>query len=141
MADGLETARLRLAIAMGNPKDTTELNAARAELTKLEQEVGCFIAPGGPRVYGSGTPSGGGYRDLAEQLGDRTNNPTYAGSANREIKERTTGGLGPTTAVHNTAPYHGSSGHPHSPRDNGLPARDYSGGLPVVDYSGGGRKR
>jgi hypothetical protein len=51
LANELAEARGRVAVAMANPKDTTELNEARAELTRLEQEVGAISDK---RVYGAG---------------------------------------------------------------------------------------
>ena len=118
---------VRLARAMSKPHDTNELNAARAERTALDQQIGALASPGGPRAYGSGCgPNPTGYKHLNE-LGRGVDNATYQGRRNREITERTHG-LGPTTGSHRTSETQHATGHRATPSWAGdtLPAHDYS---------------
>jgi hypothetical protein len=89
LSDACDDARIRLARAMTDPKDTIELNNARAELTRLEQIVGAYTAPGGPRVYGSCCSANAtGYRDLHGHGETGANDVLYQGM-DRYFKQHT----------------------------------------------------
>jgi len=65
LANELAEARGRYAVAIANPKDTIELNEVKAELTRLEQEVGAISDK---RAHGSGCDADRrGIRDLHGQ--------------------------------------------------------------------------
>jgi hypothetical protein len=88
-SDACDDARIRVARAMTDPKDTIELNEARAELTRLEQIVGAYTSPGGPRVYGSGCSTNAtGYRDLHGFGETGANDVVYSG-AQRYFNQQT----------------------------------------------------
>jgi hypothetical protein len=128
-ADALEQSAIRLAHAMSNPKDTEELNAARAERTRLEQQLGALAAPGGPRAYGSGCrPNPTGYRDLEGHGETGANNALYAGPDDYDP-----GYFGPhhyqlKPVGQQATPNIGPTGHKATPSfaGNSLPAHDYS---------------
>jgi hypothetical protein len=74
---------------MTDPKDTVELNDARAELTRLEQLVGALTTPGGPKVYGSGCSANtSGYRDLHGHGETGANDVVYSGPKDYPVTER-----------------------------------------------------
>jgi hypothetical protein len=78
LANELAEARGRYAVAMANPKDTIELNEAKAELTRREQEVGAISDK---RAYGAGCDfDRRGIRDLHDHGETGANNELYAGT-------------------------------------------------------------
>jgi hypothetical protein len=112
LSDACDDARIRVALAMTDPKDTIELNNARAELTRLEQIVGAYTSPGGPRVYGSGCSANAtGYRDLHRHGETGVSNPTYTADGYDPTggHKYQKGSDLPETVEH----------HPHQPRDDG----------------------
>jgi hypothetical protein len=159
-ADALEDARIEYAKAMAEPKNTVRLNAASHELTRLEDQLNALVAPAGPKAYGAGCSYNRcGYKDLSELDEDKVNNPTYIGSRNRQIMERT-GGIGePTNRSHQVESTQWATGHKRvsyddqrpatdhsqgrmgrdlpraSDHSDGWPRRDYSGGRPVRNYN------
>ena len=87
LSDELSAARGRYAVAMANPKDTTALNEAKAELTRLEQEVGAISDK---RAYGSGCDADRrGIRDLHGHGETSANDVLYAGTR-RYLNQSTT---------------------------------------------------
>jgi hypothetical protein len=77
-ADALSEARGRFAVAMANPKDTIELNEAKAELARLQDIVGAISDQ---RAYGSGCDyDRRGHRDLHGHDETGANDVLYAGT-------------------------------------------------------------
>jgi hypothetical protein len=129
LSDACEDARVDLARAMTDPKDTVELNRARAELTRLEQLVGAFTAAGGPRLYGSGCSGNAtGYRDLHGHGETGVIDPVYSGPKDYPVTER----LGSehtyqeVTAQYPEASISGTRREPFWGGDDKLPAFDHS---------------
>jgi hypothetical protein len=80
LSDELSAARGRYAVAMANPKDTVELNEARAELTRLQERVGAISDQ---RAYGAGCDyDRRGIKDLHGYGKTGANDPVYGGPAN-----------------------------------------------------------
>jgi hypothetical protein len=111
---------------MADAKDTVELNDARAELTRLEQQVGALTSPGGPRAYGSGCSyNATGYRDLHNHGETGANDVLYSGTARYFKQEH-------TERHYDEAKVTGQRANPSWANDQ-LPAADHS--------QDGGRRR
>jgi hypothetical protein len=116
LANELAAARGRFAVAMANPKDTIELNEAKAELTRLEQEVGAISDK---RAYGAGCDADRrGIRDLHGHGETGAQDVLYSGTY-RYLNQKT------TEAHYDEAKVTGQRANPSWAADT-LPAHDHS---------------